>query len=45
MDFPVPSTIHLVDHALSRVAQKGMMGDIVVEGTPDTDIFDPNFSR
>jgi nitrite reductase (NO-forming) len=45
MDFPVASTVHLVDHALSRVAHKGMKGDIVVEGTPDTDIFDPNFSR
>lgn len=42
MDFPVPSTIHLVDHALSRVEHKGMMGNIIVEGTPDTDIFDPN---
>jgi len=45
MDFPVPSTIHLVDHALSRVANKGMMGDIVVKGTPDTDIFDPEYSK
>jgi nitrite reductase (NO-forming) len=45
MDFPVASTIHLVDHALSRVAQKGMMGNIVVEGTPDPDIFDPDFNQ
>ncbi|TYP94830.1 dissimilatory nitrite reductase (NO-forming), copper type apoprotein [Fodinibius salinus] len=44
MDFPVPSTIHLVDHALSRVASKGMMGDIVVEGKDEPDIFDPNYS-
>ncbi|MDZ7772175.1 MAG: copper-containing nitrite reductase [Balneolaceae bacterium] len=44
MDFPVPSTIHLVDHALSRVANKGMMGDIVVEGADDPDIFDPDYT-
>ena len=44
MDFPVPSTIHLVDHALSRVASKGMRGDIVVEGSEEPDIFDPNYS-
>lgn len=42
LDFPVPSTVHLVDHALSRVEHKGMMGNIVVEGTPDKDIYDPN---
>ena len=45
MDFPVPSTIHLVDHALSRVAHKGMMGDIVVDGIADTDIYDPDFNQ
>ncbi len=44
LDFPVPSTIHLVDHALSRVESKGMGGDIVVEGEPDTSIFDPDFN-
>ncbi|WP_185958264.1 copper-containing nitrite reductase [Fodinibius sediminis] len=44
MDFPVASTVHLVDHALSRVANKGMMGDIIVEGPEDPEIFDPNYS-
>jgi len=44
MDFPVPSTIHLVDHALSRVASKGMRGDIVVEGEEEPDIYNPNYS-
>src|SRR5699024_610010 len=44
MDFPVPSTIHIVDHALSRVANKGMRGDIVVEGEEEPDIYNPNYS-
>lgn len=44
LDFPVPSTVHLVDHALSRVEAKGMGGDIEVEGEPDTSIFDPDFN-
>lgn len=43
MDFPVPSTIHLVDHALSRVANKGMMGNIIVEGKDEPEIFNPNY--
>lgn len=43
MDFPVPSTIHLVDHALSRVEYKGMMANIEVEGSPEPDIYDPNY--
>lgn len=43
MDFPVPSTIHLVDHALSRVVYKGMGGEIVVEGSPDASVYDPDY--
>ncbi len=43
LDFPVPSTIHLVDHALSRVEYKGMGADIVVEGEPDKEIFDEDY--
>lgn len=39
MEFPVPETIHLVDHALSRVAHKGMKGNIVVEGEPEKGIY------
>lgn len=45
MDFPVPSTIHLVDHALSRVEYKGMGADIIVEGSPEPDIYDPNYEK
>lgn len=42
MEFPVPETVTLVDHALSRVTQKGMKGEIHVEGQPEPDVFDPN---
>jgi nitrite reductase (NO-forming) len=42
MEFSVPETVKLVDHALSRVAHKGMMAEIVAEGEPDPEIFDPN---
>lgn len=45
MDFPVPSTIHLVDHALSRVEYKGMGADIEVEGDPDKSIYDPDYTE
>jgi nitrite reductase (NO-forming) len=42
MEFPVPETVKLVDHALSRVVHKGMMAEIKAEGEPDREIFDPN---
>jgi len=42
MDTPVPETIKLVDHALSRVARKGLLAEIEVSGEPDDDIFDPD---
>lgn len=45
MDFPVPSTVHMVDHALSRVEDKGFGGDIEVEGKEDKDIFDPFYEE
>ncbi len=38
---PVPGPVKLVDHALSRVARKGCMAIIDVEGEPNPDIFDP----
>ncbi|MFB6269163.1 MAG: copper-containing nitrite reductase [Halobacterium sp.] len=41
MDTPVPETIKLVDHALSRVTRKGLLAEIEVAGEPDEDIFDP----
>jgi nitrite reductase (NO-forming) len=41
MDFPVPGNVKLVDHALSRVVRKGMLGIISVEGAADAGIFNP----
>ena len=35
----VPSTIILVDHALSRAFYKGLIGQIVIEGEPDEEVF------
>jgi nitrite reductase (NO-forming) len=42
MDFPAPGQIKLVDHALSRVVTKGMLGIIEVSGDRVPDIFEPN---
>jgi len=42
LDLPVPETIKLVDHALSRVARKGMLGEITVDGPSDGTLFDPS---
>jgi nitrite reductase (NO-forming) len=42
MEHPVPETIKLVDHALSRVARKGLMAQVKVEGSPEPEIFDPD---
>jgi nitrite reductase (NO-forming) len=36
----VPSVIVLVDHALSRAFYKGAIGEVVVEGDPDPEIFE-----
>lgn len=36
----VPSVIVLVDHALSRAFYKGAIGEVVVEGDPNTEIFE-----
>jgi nitrite reductase (NO-forming) len=36
----VPSTIVLVDHALSRAVDKGAIGQIVVTGDPNLEIFE-----
>jgi nitrite reductase (NO-forming) len=39
LDLLVPETIKLVDHALSRVARKGLLAEIAVTGTDRPDIF------
>ncbi len=42
MDFPVPERIHFVDHALSRVVNKGMLADLDVVGEENPEVFDPS---
>jgi nitrite reductase (NO-forming) len=42
LDFPVPETVKLVDHSLTRVVRKGMLGEITVKGKERVDIFNPN---
>ncbi|CAI48890.1 nitrite reductase, copper-containing [Natronomonas pharaonis DSM 2160] len=42
METPVPGPIKIVDHALSRVVRKGMMGVIEVEGELEPDIYNPD---
>jgi nitrite reductase (NO-forming) len=39
MALPVPETIKLVDHALSRVMRKGLLAEMVVEGPPNAEIY------
>jgi len=39
MDLPVPETIKLVDHALTRVNRKGLLAEIHVEGPADPSIY------
>ncbi|WP_436930067.1 copper-containing nitrite reductase [Halosimplex halobium] len=41
MQFPVPGPIKLVDHALSRVARKGALAVVGVEGEENPEVFDP----
>jgi nitrite reductase (NO-forming) len=36
----VPHTIVLVDHALARAVDKGAIGQVIVEGEPNTEIFE-----
>ncbi|WP_336002639.1 copper-containing nitrite reductase [Halorientalis halophila] len=43
MDTPVPERIKLVDHALSRVARKGLLAEVDVLGTEDEAVYDPDF--
>jgi nitrite reductase (NO-forming) len=42
IDTPVPGPIKLVDHALSRVARKGFLGIIQVEGEEEPGIYNPD---
>ncbi|WP_440772787.1 copper-containing nitrite reductase [Natronorubrum sp. DTA28] len=40
MELHVPGPIKIVDHALSRVTQRGMIGVIDVQGEPNPEIYD-----
>lgn len=42
MSFPVPGDIKLVDHALSRVARKGALAVVSVDGPEDHTIYNPS---
>ncbi|MFB6254414.1 MAG: nitrite reductase, copper-containing, partial [Halobacteriaceae archaeon] len=42
METPVPERIKLVDHALSRVARRGLLAEIDVKGKKQPEIFDPS---
>ncbi|MDH5019965.1 copper-containing nitrite reductase [Halobacterium rubrum] len=42
METPVPERIKLVDHALSRVARKGLLAEVDVLGEEEPEIFDPD---
>ena len=39
MELPVPQTIKIVDHAMTRALNKGVMAEIEVAGPPNLDIF------
>ena len=39
MEMEVPGPVKLVDHALTRVAKKGMMGVIDVKGGENPEVF------
>ena len=39
MELPVPETIKLVDHALTRVARKGLLAEIAVEGQANPGVY------
>ncbi|MFB6253834.1 MAG: nitrite reductase, copper-containing, partial [Halobacteriaceae archaeon] len=42
MDTPVPERIKLVDHALTRVARRGLLAEIDVQGEEQPEVFDPS---
>ncbi len=42
MEFPVPGTVKIVDHALSRAARRGTIAEVDVQGEENTDVYDEN---
>jgi len=41
MELPVPQTIKIVDHAMSRAARQGALAEIEVTGEENLEIFNP----
>ena len=41
MELPVPQTIQIVDHSMSRAARQGAVAEIVVTGEENLEIFNP----
>lgn len=39
---PVPGPIKIVDHSLTRVARKGLLGVLEVQGEQDPNVYDPD---
>ena len=39
MDLPVPQTIKIVDHAMTRAVSKGVVAEIEVTGAPNPEVF------
>jgi len=45
MEFPVPETIKLVDHSLSRWVRKGMLGELKLKAAPRQPFFRQPFDK
>jgi nitrite reductase (NO-forming) len=45
MELPVPQTIKIVDHAMTRAMNKGVMAEIEVSGKENPEIFNANPSK
>jgi nitrite reductase (NO-forming) len=45
MELPVPQTIKIVDHAMTRALNKGVMAEMEVTGRENPEVFSPNPSR
>ena len=45
MELPVPQTIKIVDHSMSRAMHKGVVAEIEVSGKENPEVFDANPSK
>jgi nitrite reductase (NO-forming) len=39
MELPVPQTIRIVDHSMTRAMSKGAMAEMEVSGEPNAEVF------